>query len=158
MIGSAGGRLLRTRWVVRGPLLIYRARLGVVFGSRLLMLEHLGRTSGARRHVVLEVVDHPRPDTYVVASGFGETAQWFRNVLVEPHVRVSVGRRVLADAVARRLPPDEARAALASYASRHPRVWRTFEPVLANTSGGNAPGRVSGDADPALPMVEIRLG
>ena len=63
--------LLRVRWLARAPIGLYRARLGFLLGSRLLMLEHLGRKSGARRYVVLEVVARPRPGTYVVASAFG---------------------------------------------------------------------------------------
>ncbi|HTM84573.1 MAG TPA: nitroreductase family deazaflavin-dependent oxidoreductase, partial [Mycobacterium sp.] len=39
---------------MRAPIWLYRARLGALLGSRLLMLEHRGRTSGARRYVVLE--------------------------------------------------------------------------------------------------------
>ncbi|MGH7735078.1 MAG: nitroreductase family deazaflavin-dependent oxidoreductase, partial [Gemmatimonadales bacterium] len=31
--------LLRVRWLVRAPIGLYRARLGFLFGSRLLMLE-----------------------------------------------------------------------------------------------------------------------
>lgn len=31
-------RLLRTRWLVRAPIALFRARLGFVFGRRLLML------------------------------------------------------------------------------------------------------------------------
>jgi hypothetical protein len=46
---------------VRAPVWLYRARLGFVFGSRLLMLEHTGRKTGIRRYVVLETVDHPGP-------------------------------------------------------------------------------------------------
>jgi hypothetical protein len=42
-------KALHTRWVVRTPIGLYRAGLGFVFGSRLLMLEHRGRSSGARR-------------------------------------------------------------------------------------------------------------
>ena len=83
--------LLRVRWLVRAPIWLYRARLGFLLGSRLLMLEHLGRKSGTRRYVVLEVVARPRPGTYVVASGFGTRAQWFRNVRANPHVRVYAG-------------------------------------------------------------------
>ncbi len=44
------------------------------------MLEHIGRKSGAPRYAVLEIVDHPAPDVYIVASGFGRKAQWFSNV------------------------------------------------------------------------------
>jgi hypothetical protein len=91
LAASAAG-LLRVRWVVRVPVGLYRARLGFLLGPRLLMLEHTGRKSGARRHVVLEVVGHPQPGSYVVVSGFGDRAQWFRNVRADPRVRVFAGR------------------------------------------------------------------
>ena len=58
---ALAGRLLRTRWVVRGPLWLYRMRLGFRLGNRMLMLEHRGRSSGLRRYAVLEVVDRPPP-------------------------------------------------------------------------------------------------
>ena len=72
---------------MRAPIWIYQARLGFLFGSRLLMLEHIGRRTSARRYVVLEVIEHQPPDTYVVISGFGDRAQWFRNVLDNPSVQ-----------------------------------------------------------------------
>lgn len=72
---------------------LYRARLDAVFGSRLLMIEHVGRSSGLRRYVVLEVIDRPSPDCFVVVAGFGHRAQWFRNVEANPHVRVYLGSR-----------------------------------------------------------------
>jgi hypothetical protein len=46
---TGAARLLRVRWLVRAPVWAYRARLGALFGSRLVMLEHTGRTSGRRR-------------------------------------------------------------------------------------------------------------
>jgi len=67
-------RLLQTRWIVRAPVWLYRARLGFLLGSRLLMLEHTGRKTGTRRYAVLEIVYCPQPGTYVVASGFGTPA------------------------------------------------------------------------------------
>jgi F420H(2)-dependent quinone reductase len=79
-LAAWGARLMRVRWVVRAPVWLYRARLGFVFGSRLLMLEHTGRETGIRRYVVLEAVDHPHAGTYIVAAGFGDRAQWLRNV------------------------------------------------------------------------------
>ncbi|MET8156751.1 hypothetical protein ABZT47_10295 [Sphaerisporangium sp. NPDC005289] len=44
---AIGARVLRTRRLVRAPIWLYRAGLGILFGSRLLMLEHIGRTTGA---------------------------------------------------------------------------------------------------------------
>ncbi len=107
LLARAGGRLLRSRRLVRAPIWIYKARAGALFGSRILMLEHLGRKSGARRYAVLEVVDHA-PDNYVVASGFGRKAQWFRNIQANRRVRVYAGSRRPAPATARVLDQTEA--------------------------------------------------
>jgi len=64
VVAARGAALLQVRWFVRSPIWLYRARLGFVFGSRLLMLEHVGRTSGHRRYVVLEVIARPAPGRY----------------------------------------------------------------------------------------------
>lgn len=144
--------LLRVRWFVRAPIWLYRAGLGFVFGSRLLLLEHIGRTSGARRYVVLEVVDRPRPGRYVVASGFGGRAQWFRNVRANPHVRVSVAGHGPRPAAARLLEPAEAAATLRRYASAHPRAWAKLRPVLEETLGAEI-----GEDHTDLPLVALDL-
>ena len=144
--------LLRVRWLARAPIGLYRARLGFLLGSRLLMLEHLGRKSGARRYVVLEVVAHPRPGTYVVASGFGTTTQWFRNVRANPHVRIYAGCCRPAPATARLLTSDETAAALTAYAGAHPRAWAALEPVFETTLGA----RIS-DHETSLPMIAFEL-
>lgn len=140
MSGERGNRLtrigagvLRVRWLVRAPIWLYRARLGVIFGHRLLMLEHVGRNTGQRRFVVLEVVDHPAPDRYVVVSGFGTRAQWLRNVEAYPHVRVSLASHAPVPATARRLDAVAATAALGRYADAHPRAWARLRPVLEDT-------------------------
>ena len=77
--------MLRTRWLVRAPIWLYRWRMGARLGSRFLVLEHLGRVSGQRRYVVLEVVDHPLR-SYVVVARLGDRAQWLRNVQANPRV------------------------------------------------------------------------
>jgi hypothetical protein len=59
---------MRQRWLVRAPIWLFRVRLGFMFGSRLLMLEHTGRNTGVRRYVVVEVVGRPRPGTYIVPA------------------------------------------------------------------------------------------
>ncbi|ORA81787.1 nitroreductase [Mycobacterium malmoense] len=151
-IARIGARLLRSRRLMRAPTWIYKARAGALFGSRILMLEHIGRTSGARRYVVLEVVDHPAPDTYVVASGFGRKAQWFRNIQANPRVRVYAGSHAPAAAVARVLDQPEADRTLAAYRGRHARAWERFKPVLEETLGAPIT-----DTNTPLPMVELRL-
>jgi deazaflavin-dependent oxidoreductase (nitroreductase family) len=144
--------LLRVRWLVRAPILLYRLRLGVVLGERALMLEHIGRRSGRIRWVVLEVVDHPTPTTYVVVSGFGAHSQWYRNIRSQPQVRVSVRSHPPVPAVARVLDRDEATAALDAYARRHPTAWASLRPVLERTLGVE----IQRDA-PSLPMVALEL-
>ena len=141
-------KLLGARWLVRAPIWAYRARFGALFGSRLVMLEHTGRTSGRRRYVVLEVVGHPAHDTYLVVSGFGGRAQWFRNLQANPKVRLYVRSRRPAPAKARVLTRSETRAALAAYAAARPRTWATLKPVLEQTLGAEV-----GD----LPMVAFDL-
>lgn len=116
------------------------------------MLEHVGRSSGLKRYVVLEIVDHPAPSRYVVVSGFGEHAQWFRNVAVEPRVRVYVASRTPTAATAHRLDRDASAESLGRYADAHPRSWAKLRPVLEQTLGT----RID-DTGTDLPMIAIDL-
>ena len=143
---------MRVRWIVRAPVWLYRTRLGFVFGSRLLMLEHTGRKTGIRRYVVLEAVDHPDPGTYVVAAGFGDRAQWLRNVWASPRVRVYTGTRRPVPATARPLTTGQAAAAFTAYACRHPRAWTALKPVFESTLGA----RIDTDGT-SLPMIALVL-
>lgn len=151
-VAGAGERLLRSRTLMRAPILVYRFGLGKVFGSRMLLLEHTGRRSGLRREVVLEVVGRPAGDRYVVVSGFGGRAQWFRNLQADPNVRVSVSGNRSAPATARALEASEARHMLADYVERHRRAWAWFGPILERTLGGP----IDGDGAPP-PMFELRV-
>jgi deazaflavin-dependent oxidoreductase (nitroreductase family) len=148
LAAAAGARALRTRWLVRAPIGIYRAGLGFVFGTRLLMLEHIGRVSGQRRYVVLEVVDRPAPDEYVIVSGFGPRSQWYRNVLADPRVRVSCGFRRQAAATARAMSEEESAEALRDYAVRHPKAWANLRSTIEAAVGHPVTG---------LPMVSLRV-
>lgn len=152
LMAGALGQFLRSRRLARTPIAIYRAGFGWIFGTRMLMLEHLGRRTGARRYVVLEVADRPASDRFVVPSGFGRRAQWFRNVEASPRVKVSIGRRRSVPAEARVLSDEDADAALQSYIQRHPRSWAALEPTIEAALG--RPVTVPGAG---VPMVELRL-
>ena len=117
-------------------------------GGRVLMLEHVGRTSGRRRYVCLEVVERPEPTRIIVVSGFGDRAQWYRNLLAEPRCRVSVGRWTSVAAVARMLGCQDSRAALLRYQAAHPAAWKRLKGVLEQAVGGPVE---------AFPMVELVL-
>ncbi|MFC9281136.1 nitroreductase family deazaflavin-dependent oxidoreductase [Streptomyces collinus] len=111
------------RFLFRLPIQLYRTGLGRLLGQRFLLLEHIGRTTGQPRRVVLEVVtrDDPCGPSWTVASGFGPDAAWYRNLRAAPHVTVQVGARRHA-VVARFLPPEDGAEVMARYAVRHPRL------------------------------------
>ncbi|MFC8733105.1 nitroreductase family deazaflavin-dependent oxidoreductase [Luteimicrobium sp. NPDC057192] len=147
-VARAMAWVLNTRWVVRAPITLFRCGLGFLFGGRLMMLTHRGRRSGQRRYVVLEVVDRPSRDVVVIASGFGERAQWYRNLEADPRCLVSVGVRVNAPAVARLLPDDASAAALERYAARYPRSWKELRRAITASTG---------DPGSKIPIVRLEL-
>lgn len=151
-IADLGSRILRSRPLMRAPIWIYRARLGWILGHRMLLLEHIGRTSGKRREVVLEVFGEPTQGTFLVVSGFGGRAQWFRNVLAHDRVRVTIGRHGPRPARARIVSQSEADEALQAYAARRPRAWNTCKPIIEETLGVPIEERGT-----ALPVVALTL-
>ncbi|MEV8316454.1 nitroreductase family deazaflavin-dependent oxidoreductase [Streptomyces sp. NPDC059900] len=113
------------RFLFRLPIWLCRARLGALLGRRFLLLEHVGRTSGQLRRVVIEVVarDDPAGPSWTVASGFGPKSAWYRNLQVTPRTTIQVGAR-RHEVLARFLSPREGGELMARYAVRHPRVAR----------------------------------
>jgi deazaflavin-dependent oxidoreductase (nitroreductase family) len=107
------------RLAFRLPITLYRAGLGWIFGNRLLLLNHIGRITGRPRRAVLEVVTHePTDGSYVVASGLGPTASWYRNVVHAPDVTIQVGRRTIP-VTAVPVPAGEGAEIFVRYAARH---------------------------------------
>lgn|SRR5690625_2417801 len=158
-------KLLRTRWLVRAPIWLYRARLGAVLGHRMLMLEHRGRVSGQRRYVVLEAVERRGQDEYVVVAGLGPSSQWYRNVKADPRVRVSVGLRHRVPAAAEQLDSAAEEETLERYRHQHPAAFARLEPVLsewarplARANAGDDAGDSAGhDWRRHVPLVVLRL-
>lgn len=100
-----------------------------MFGGRLIMVEHRGRTSGRVRQVVLETVAR-QGRTHVVVSGYGWSAQWLRNVRADPRVRLWSGWGRGRSARAQILAPEEARTVLERYRSEHPAAARALGRVF----------------------------
>lgn len=120
----------RLRWLSRLPTWLYRAHLGWLLGHRFLLLTHTGRKSGRKRQTVLEVVRHDRSTgAYIVASGWGEKADWLRNIEHTPNVTVQSGHERL-DAAAMRLPIAEATREFSDYTKRHPAAVRALARFL----------------------------
>lgn len=122
------------RLLLRAPVWLYRLRLGWVLGRRFLLIQHTGRRSGKPRFAVVEVVRYDRrADAYVVASGWGRGADWYRNVSVTPEVRLTVGARRF-DARAVLLPAAEAAREVCGYARAHPVAFAALARLLFGTS------------------------
>jgi deazaflavin-dependent oxidoreductase (nitroreductase family) len=127
--------LARLAW--RAPIWLYRLGLGGLLGGRFVLLNHIGRKSGQLRQAVVEVVGHDEATgAYLVASGFGEKADWYKNVMVHPDITIQVGRKQMAAHV-ERLPLPQATEVMLDYSRRHPATLRTLAGLLGYRSDGS---------------------
>lgn len=133
------------RLVLRAPIWLYRARLGWLFGHRLLYLAHRGRRTGARREVVVETVryDPAAPEVTVVAA-WGGNPDWYRNLKAAPAIEVRLGTRRWPAPTHRFLDASETHRTLLAYQRAHPRAWKRLAPLL---------GFPTDPADPRWPEV-----
>lgn len=108
------------RLVLRLPTHLYRFKLGWLLGNRFLLLTHRGRNSGRVYRTVLEVVRHnPQSGESVVISGWGERADWYRNIKANPALEVRTGgERYVPEQ--RFLSQEEAYSEILGYEYRHP--------------------------------------
>ena len=111
------------KWMLHAPSYLYRARLGFVFGSRFLMIEHRGRTSGTLYRTVLEVAGrHPERNEWISTSGTGPGADWYRNLEANGVEAVWIGSSRHAPATVRFVEAEEAGAVFATYEEAHPKA------------------------------------
>lgn len=141
-----------TRFFYRLPVYLYRLGLGWLLGNRFLLMEHTGRKSGRRYQTVVEVAGRiPETGAYLVASGYGPKADWYRNLKASPETVIQVGRRQLA-VRARHLEPEESGEAMVNYAKQHPAAARGLARLLGyQVSGDEATYRRLGATE--LPFV-----
>jgi len=148
-------RPLPTGWrrrAARLPILLFRTGLGFLFGRRLILLHHVGRISGFDRMAVLEVVSYdPANASWIIASGFGPTADWYQNLREQPKTLIQFGNRPHA-VTAHFLTPDEGADIMAGYARRHPRTAHRLCAYMGLPGGGEAAYRA---ADRAIPFVRL---
>lgn len=108
------------RRVLWAPVHLFRWHLGFLFGDRFVLIGHLGRRSGTQHQVVVEVVDHDLgAGEYVVCSGTGPAADWYRNLCAAPAPRIQVGSRAWRPAQ-RLLDRQEAAECFRRYEAAHP--------------------------------------
>ena len=118
------------RLAFRLPIYLYDLGLGWLLGHRFLLLTHRGRKTGRVRQTVLEVIRYdPIVRESIVASGWGERADWYRNLRANPALEVQTGREHYAP-VQRFLAREEIKQELALYERNHPWAARILAPVL----------------------------
>ena len=142
------------RPIARAPITLYRVGLGGLLGRRFVLLEHRGRRSGQIRQVVLETL-RVDADVIYVASGYGWSAQWLRNISADSRVRVTCGWSRPRGARAQILEPVDAAAVLEDYRQRHRLAARSLAPILGL-------GQLASDAPLPVELGErlpvVRLG
>lgn len=127
--------------LLRLPVYLYRLGLGHLLGHRLLLLTHRGRVSGRTRQTVLEVARYdPRTGESVVGSGWGERADWFRNIQASPPIEVQTGGERYVPTY-RVLGPDEAYDVIHDYERRLPVPLRPLVQLLGLDVAGSEEAR-----------------
>jgi len=79
------------RRIQKGPQLLYKLGLGSLVGRLVLILFTTGRISGRIHATPLQYEEIE--GTIYVAAALGQKADWYRNILAHPRVRVQVGSR-----------------------------------------------------------------
>ena len=108
-----------TRLAFKVPVWLYQAHLGFLFGGRVFMIVHHGRSSGKRYVSGLEVLVR-RDGELFVFSAWGTRADWYRNIEAGGVDELWDGRARYPGATFRLLDPDEAAIVLEAYEADHP--------------------------------------
>ena len=142
------------RLVFRLPIYLYRLNLGWLLGYRALLLIHQGRKSGLLRETVLEVIRYdPATKESVVLSGWGEKADWYRNIQVAPAMEVQTGKERYVPEQ-RFLSPEENHAEIIDYERRHPLAARLLAKAFGYPLGGTETIRQA--FEPSMRLVAFR--
>jgi len=140
------------RFGLRLPIFLYRIKLGWLLGDRFLMLTHTGRKSGLPRQTVIEVVKHDKETgTYYVVSGWGEKADWYRNIRKTPQVTFQVRGRKF-QTTTEFISVEKANEVVSTYAREHPIAFNELSVVFFGErmkSVSDAPRRIA----EKMPMV-----
>lgn len=123
------------RRLFRVPVYLYRWNCGWLLGHRFLLLIHIGRRTGLRRHTVLEVMEYRKAGSEaVVMSAFGRNADWLRNIEAMPGAEVVIGSQQFV-AAHRFLDEEEATRVITGYERRNWFIAPIIRAVLSRLLG-----------------------
>lgn len=77
--------------VFKLPLVLYRLRLGWLFGHRFMLLTHVGRRSGKVRQTVLAVLHFDAHTKELKAVSAWNASEWHKNIQAAPALQVETG-------------------------------------------------------------------
>jgi deazaflavin-dependent oxidoreductase (nitroreductase family) len=119
----------------RLPIWIFRLKLDILLGHRMLLLTHKGRQSKKPRYTVLEVIKFDQEhNIHYVASGFGKKSDWYKNILKYPEVEIRCAGKSYP-ATAAILPVDEAQVIFQDYISKHPLAIKNLAKLIGYQIG-----------------------
>lgn len=147
---------LRAVWAA--PNRLYALGLGRLLGHRFVQIVHRGRRTGAVRHTVVEVLSYDRETgETIVVSGYGPTADWYRNVVAAGGAELDFGHGP-RPAAYRLVPPEEAERVFRTYDRRNvlirPGVRLTLTLLLGWRFDGS--DRAVREMVAQLPMLAFR--
>ena len=102
------------------PRIAYALGLGPLVGRLVLLLTTRGRKTGLLRVTPLQY--EQIEGKYYVGSAFGARADWYRNILADPGVRVRVGRKEFDAFAEPSSDPSQIADFLEVRLARHPRM------------------------------------
>jgi deazaflavin-dependent oxidoreductase (nitroreductase family) len=116
---------------MRAPLVLYRIRVGRyavgelflwLFGHPHIRIAHVGRITGIKRQVVLELIHHDaRSGERFVAAMWGPDSDWYRNLCATDAIEVETAGRRFAP-LQRMVGVEETQDLLDDYQRRNP-LW-----------------------------------
>ncbi len=149
----------RLRRLFRAPVYLNRWNCGWLLGHRFLMLIHIGRRTGLRRHTVLEVMEYCKegPEA-VVMSAFGRNADWLRNIEAIPGPEIVIGSQYFLTAH-RFLDGEEVMRVTTGYERRNWLVAPIIRGVLSRLLGWRYDGSASARRRlvAQLPLIAFRM-
>jgi deazaflavin-dependent oxidoreductase (nitroreductase family) len=116
--------------VFRLPLPLYQRGWGWLLGHTFLLVTHTGRKTGKRHDTVAMALTYD-PETHgaVVCSGWGQNADWIRNIRAHPALQIQIGRESYIPEQ-RFLSEDESFAVAVEFRREHPRRLRLIARIL----------------------------
>lgn len=101
------------------PVILYRLRLGWLFGHRFLLLSHVGRKSGKVRQTILAVLSYDAASKEIKAVSAWNASEWYKNIQAAPAISVETGLTRYAP-VQRELSAEEIAQLFMDYCKDHP--------------------------------------